>query len=41
MTVAAMQDGGHEGVGAPVVARVDTPPILESAELIAILWRWR
>ena len=27
-------DGGHEGMGATIVARVDAPPVLDPAEHI-------
>ena len=32
MTVAAMQDGGHEGVCASIIAGVESPPVLEATE---------
>ena len=32
MTAGGDADGGHEGVGASVVAGVDAPPVLEPAE---------
>ena len=32
-------DGGHEGVGAAVVAGVDAPPVLDLPNIFSILWR--